>query len=101
MADNAEENVNYNNFMQDLWKAGILTDPKIIYCLSAYASSLGANREYTGSSYSSKLGSNAFYWTLGGYGALYDEPHQSAGGTVVLQNETFRSKPPVRASIDG
>ena len=69
MAHNAEENVNYNNFMQDLWKAGILTNPKIIYCPSAYASSLGANRKYTDSSYSSKLGSNAFYWTLGGYGA--------------------------------
>ena len=70
-ADNAEENSNINNYMQDLWKANIMTDPKIIFCPSAYSSSSGEEKEKTKPQRASVLISNdnAYNWTLGGYGA--------------------------------
>jgi len=70
-ADNAAENLNMNNFLQDLWKAGIMTDPKVIFCPSAYASSSGSNQVHTDPRRVSVLTSNnnAWYWTMGGYGA--------------------------------
>lgn len=72
MADNADEDATVNNFLHDIWKAKIMTDPKIIFCPSAYSSSSGSVQFCTAPTPEriSVLinGNNAYYWTLGGYG---------------------------------
>jgi len=70
-ADNATENSHYNNYLQDLWKAQILTDPKIIFCPSAFASSSGESKYKTDPQQASSLisSNSAANWTVCGYGA--------------------------------
>ena len=87
-ADNADENSSYNNYLQDLWKAKALTDPKILFCPSAYSSSSGSEQKHTDPKRASMLisNTNAWYWTMCGYGANHYLMSRSVAVTDPFSN---------------